>query len=253
MKEIRAVIVDDEASAISLLKGLLEPFNEINIESDYTDPVFAIDGIIKSKPDLLFLDIQMGKLTGFQVLEAVWDKGIRPEVIFITAFDEFAIEALRHAAVDYLLKPVGKKELQQAIERVKTKKNTNQIEASVTELLAEMKRDKRLRFNTRSGFVLIDPSEIVYCQADGNYATFYCNHGQTETVCANLSEIAIMLAEPKFTRVSRSYLINTKYLRKIDRKSKTVFLEYNNKLTSLKFSADRYAILDWLFGGGRKE
>ena len=249
MEYLNTIIVDDENLAINLLTGLLKPFNEVIIESTFTDPELAIEGILNAKPDLLFLDIQMGKMTGFQVLESVWEGGLRPHVIFVTAYDEFAIEALRHSAVDYLLKPVDPNELKVAIQRIAAKKETTNVEHKITELLAELKKDNRIRFNTRTGFVLVDQAEIMYCQADGNYVKIYCNQGHTETISLNLSQVEELLPESKFIRVSRSYLINTRYLRKIDRKTRTIFLEHNNTMTTVKYSADRYGVLDWLFGG----
>ncbi len=250
MKSYTTVIVDDEVSAISLLTSLLKPFDQVKIEQAFTDPKLACHEIIKRKPDLLFLDIQMGKMTGFDLLEEIWKANVRPMVIICTAYDEYAIEALRHAAIDYLLKPISIQDLEGAITRLKQQDKQESADNSIAKLINHLRKEKRLRFNTRNGFVLIDPNEIVYCEADGNYSVIHCKQSFKEVVCVNMSHLEQILPAGKFTRISRSYLVNSDCIRKIDRKNRLVFLEYQQKMVSIKFSANRYSALDWLFGGG---
>jgi DNA-binding LytR/AlgR family response regulator len=252
MEPIRSVIIDDEPNAVRLLREILSLNDKINLITTFTDPALAVDRILEIRPELIFLDIQMGHMTGFDLLKAVSEKGFKPAIIFVTAYDQFAIEAMRHAAVDYLLKPVGLDDLNQSIERYLVRRKNPPVQDSIQKLLELINRERKMRFNTRTGFVLLDPREIVYCEADGNYTNIYCDNGFKETVSSNLRTIEESLKADNFTRISRAYLINQHAIRKIDRKSRTVVLDVAGRITTLHYSADRYRILSWLFGGEKE-
>ena len=120
-KILTAILVDDEQEAINYLLDLLKGFKEIKILGSFTDPKEAIDEILTMKPEILFLDVQMPGKTGFDILNDVSGQEYKPFMIFTTAYEKYAIEAIRYAAFDYLLKPINETDLANAIERLKQK------------------------------------------------------------------------------------------------------------------------------------
>ena len=114
---INTYIVDDENSAVELLNDMLSEISGINLTGCNVQPLTAINEITALKPDLLFLDVQLGSMTGFDLLNKLYENNIKPAVIFVTAYNEYAINALRQSAIDYLLKPIDEEELHNAIAR----------------------------------------------------------------------------------------------------------------------------------------
>ena len=215
-KQLTAVIVDDEYHCIKSLQEYLSGDKRISVVAAVTDPDSALGEIIEKKPDILFLDIQMPGKSGFEILQALSGTNIKPCTIFITAFEKFAIQAIKASAFDYLLKPVDRTGLAIAVERA-----VNEINSKVSEknysLLLEMTSRKKLRFNTSGGFIMIDPSEIIYIQADWNYSEIHLGKDKYEVVVVNLGEIEKMLPLSEFARISRSVIVNLKYLSKVHR------------------------------------
>ncbi len=221
---VRAVIVDDEEHCIRSLEELLKDHPGINVAATICDPVAAPGQILTVKPDLLFLDIQMPGKNGFEILEVLNNTNVRPCVIFITAFESYTIQAIRASAFDYLLKPVDKGELAVAVERALRSINQQKLENNYTSLL-EMSSSKRIRFNTTGGFIMLDPADIIYIQADWNYSEIYTGNGRPEVVVVNIGAVEEMLPEGQFARINRSVVINLRYLSKVQRGKKLCILK----------------------------
>ena len=167
---IKTMIIDDEVHCIESLRELLQTEKRVRIVAAESDPQRAIRQAIAQRPDLLLLDIQMPGQSGFDLLHALRNAGISPHVIFVTAHSEFAIEAIKSAAFDYILKPVDPVQFSLAIERYFhhfNGKNRQDFDL----LLKQTGIEGKIRFNILGGFILIDHRDIVYVKADWHSST----------------------------------------------------------------------------------
>lgn len=226
---IRALIVDDEQDARDILKRVLNRLEGIQIVGDASSADEGFEKILLLKPDIVFLDIQMPGKDGFTLVRQLKKFETKTTVIFVTAFIEYAIDALKVAAFDYLLKPVELNDLKDTIQRYREKKLIDLNEQKVDILLDILYKKDKISFNTRTGYIYIQPSDIVYCEADVNYTEIHFGRSRTEVVTINIGKVEEMLDKSKFFRISRSHLINLDFLTKADRRSKTCELYKNNQ------------------------
>jgi len=216
MKKI--LIIDDEKRIRDFVKRMIDSF-DLGVEV-YTDGENVETGIaaIKSlKPDIVFLDIQMPDGTGFDLLNQLGEKTF--ELIFITAFQEYAIMAIKFSALDYILKPIDSEELKtalvNALDTLDFKKEETQYEALSHNLNAQQKR--KLVLKTQESVHVVDLGEIVRCEADKNYTFFYLNNGKKILVSRTLKDFELLLANHGFFRVQQSHLINIDYIDRYDK------------------------------------
>jgi two-component system LytT family response regulator len=215
---IPVVLVDDEPqSCKSLAIKLKDVAEDIEIISTYNHPERALPGIRKSKPDAVFLDIEMPGMNGFQLLEKLEEFDF--EVIFITAYNEYMLNALHISALDYLLKPVDTEELKNALARLRKKISLHEnplYKKEQLELLGDALRDqhapKRLALATLQGIVFLKINEIIRVEALSNYSTFYLISKQKIMVSKTLKEFEPVLTMQNFFRVNRSCIVNTDYI-----------------------------------------
>lgn len=221
MKEntISILIVDDEPEARDLLTILLDRIEGVQVIGGAENVDHALLQVVKKNPDLILLDIQMPEKTGFELVSQLRELELDTGYIFVTAYNEYAIRAVREAAFDYLLKPVDPQELEQAINRFRKQKEHKIISQRIDELLSGLDDGRRLKFNTRSGFIVIDPGDIICCTADGNYTEIVLVKARREIISSNLGNLEKEVASDDFFRISRSALINIKYLTHVDNKS----------------------------------
>jgi len=210
--KIFTYILDDEQILIDKLINILKSFESIEIRGYGNDPAKSVSEIIAKSPDLLFLDIAMPGMNGFEVLDFMKENMDElPEVIFMTAFDDYAVRAFEYAAFDYILKPLDPKRIKQSIDRLKfipdrTKRaNTDKLLKSINKLI----------FKNMSEYVIIDPREIILIRADGNYSNFVLKSDKHVTITSNLGTVEKIIPADKFFRVHRSCIINLDYLKKI--------------------------------------
>lgn len=213
---IRALIIDDEESAVNVVKLLLQR-NVPEVNEIYTAAGSSqgINAIREFKPQLLFLDIEMPLMNGFELLEQFPEHPF--EVIFITAYDHYAIKAIKYSALDYLLKPVDVDELKNSVQRFITKQQTGQSQKPLYEnllhnLKSERVSDYRLAVATTEGTFFYNPDDIIRCEADGNYTKFFLKNQKPIITSKTLKEYDEMLAEQNFIRVHRAHLVNKKYV-----------------------------------------
>lgn len=213
---IRALIIDDEGSAVNVVKLLLQKY--VREVTDIETAIGSLNGvkaIEQFKPDLLFLDIEMPMMSGFDLLENFPDYSF--EVIFITAYDHYAIKAIRFSALDYLLKPVDVDELKKAVERfIEKKKSNTDHRASYNNLLHNLKTEKpkdyRLAITSVEGTSFYQTDEIIRCEADGNYTKFFLLNKKPVMTSRTLKEYDEILGEHDFIRVHRAHLVNKKHI-----------------------------------------
>ncbi|MBN1340014.1 MAG: response regulator transcription factor [Bacteroidales bacterium] len=224
---IKAIIVDDENKAITVLQELLEEYNDITLLGSAGSVDEALPLVLEKKPDLVFMDVQMPKKNGFELLHELRDFRFKPAIIFVTAFDEYAISAIRHAAFDYLLKPVDPQELMKAIHRLRA--NLNGGNVAVGQYPDITLKPVKVRFPFRARTLFIDPQDIISLHAEGNYTELFLTGGQKQMVSLYISETMEKLPAECFLRISRSEAISLKYLTSLDRKKRTCTLKAEGK------------------------
>jgi two-component system LytT family response regulator len=215
---MRTVIIDDEANAREAVRGVLEyRFPEVLIVGE-ADGVFSGLKLIKEKqPDLVFLDIKVKDGSGFDLLSRLED--IHFSVIFLTAYDSFALKAFRFSATDYLLKPIDVDDLHRAIEKVK--KNQGRPLVNMEALFSKMadrNEVKKIVLKTSDSIHLIKPEKIIRCEAQGNYALFHVKERKPILVSGSLKEYEKELDSTIFFRCHQSHLVNTHHIEHVDKR-----------------------------------
>jgi len=214
MKEqkIRVVIIDDEKNCIEILEYLIEKnCSGAEIISTFQLPAEALKQLPVIKPDLVFLDIEMPGMNGFKLLEKLGDFNF--DVIFTTAYNEFAIKAFKVNAADYLLKPIDSTELKNAFEKVKhLRSHENESIKALLEYLQTNQNINKIGLTTDDGMVFIDLDNLLYCKADGPYTHFNLVGGKTYLSSKTLGDYEDQLSSKGFYRIHNSYLINLKHI-----------------------------------------
>lgn len=209
----KAIIIDDENRTRDLIAKMINSFGlDIEAISAGENVQSGIKAIEEHQPDIVFLDIQMPDGTGFDLLKAIPDKNF--EVIFITAHEEFAIKAIKFSALDYILKPVDPEELRTAVENalntMGNKRDESQFEALQNNISAQQKR--RLVLKTQESVHVVDLDQIIRCESDRNYTSFYLTENRKILVSKTLKEFETLLIGYNFIRVQQSHLINLDYV-----------------------------------------
>ncbi|HUW92980.1 MAG TPA: response regulator transcription factor [Bacteroidales bacterium] len=234
--KIRAVIIEDENEALDLLSGLVGATDMAIVTGSTTDPMRAVKLIIDHDPEILFLDIRMPGLSGFDILNELRNKmSPLPFVVFTTAYDEYAIKAFEYAAFDYLLKPVDPERLLKTLQRFAT------IIDHGPDLRNQSLHEngRTLIYRALTGVVFINPAEVVFITADGNYSTFHYVSGRMETVTSLLGTIEEQLDATHYFRASRSCIVNTNFLARIDGKQQQCVLMKNEREFRCEISRDK--------------
>lgn len=209
---IRAVIIDDEKNNIDNLQGLLQRYcPQVTIIATAHDADTGIAIIQQQIPELVFLDIQMPGKNGFELLQALPSHAF--ELIFVTAFDQYGIQAVKFSAIDYLLKPVNVDELklavEKAVEKNRQKKQNLQLENLMTLLQhKQQKNEHRLALPTAKEIRFVNPGQIIRCESSNAYTSFYLTEGQKIVVSKPIFEYEELLKDYGFIRCHQSHLIN---------------------------------------------
>lgn len=208
---LRTIIVDDDESNIVNLRILLNTYcPNVEIVACATEVGQAINDIKAFKPDLVFLDVEIKNSTGFDLLEQLEKRDFN--VIFVTAFDQYAIKALRFSAVDYLLKPIVIEDLENAVKKVQKRMNGNnqflELENLMNNLRKEIRSSRRIALPMNGQIDFVPVSEIRRCIGESAYTTFYFKDGSKKVVSRTLKEYENLLAEYGFSRVHKSHLVN---------------------------------------------
>lgn len=213
---LRAVIIDDEPNAVNLLAlRLSQHCPHIEIVATCTSSLLGIEAIKTHRPEILFLDIEMPQMNGFQVLEEVAD--IPFSLVFVTAYDRFALKAFKYSALDYLLKPIDTQELIEAINKIEKQRQTDPIQIQhLKQQMAPSAKTlpERIALPYQNGVTFASIQDILYCEADDNYTRFHLKDGQQYLVTKTLRDVQELLEERDFLRVHRQYLINLNHIKK---------------------------------------
>ncbi len=235
MADIRALIVDDEALARERVRTLLAAAPGVEILTECTGGREAVEAILEHQPDLVFLDVQMPDLDGFQVLEALGDDQL-PAIVFVTAYDEYALRAFDVHAVDYLLKPIEPERFAKTLEHVRTTlgNRSERLEALLDALATRDLPLDRLVIRTRGKVSFLKPSEIDWVEADGKHVKLHAGR-ETHVVRQQLKRLEPRLAPHGFVRVHRSAIVNVDRIKELEpwfHGEYVVILKDGTKLTS---------------------
>jgi DNA-binding LytR/AlgR family response regulator len=243
--KLKALIVDDEEGARKLLKKLLDEthhFTDLRLADSATSATAEIKDF---DPDMVFLDIRMPEKDGFDFLMDMSHRNGRPGIVFVTAYEQYALKAIKYHAFDYLLKPVNRKELKQCVQKYISgmSEKTVQIAQPVPQVLTD--KIKRVKVNTRTGTLFVNPANILYCKADGNYTVIHS--GGKELLCSmNIGKLREMLPETSFLRIGRSLILNIEHITHLDRRQSVVTLVNQGESISVKIPRNHLKELEMI-------
>lgn len=245
---LKAIIIDDEPYCCEILVAMLElDCPEVDIKAICNNAKDALTAIRQQSPDLVFLDVEMPKMNGFEMLQQF--SHIPFEVIFTTGYDAYAIKAIRFSAIDYLLKPIDKDELRKAVAKVSLKAGHNlnqQLNILLERLGNKQVSLQKIALPTLDGFELVPLENIIHCEADSNYTHVVLKHAKKVLVSRTLKEIEELLEGHSFLRIHHSYLVNlNEIVRYIRGEGGYVIMSDN---TSITVSRSRKDTLLRIFG-----
>ena len=214
---MKTVIIDDEPNSVDSLKQLLEQYcPEVTVLGTADNANTGRSIITSLQPDLVFLDIEMPYGNAFEMLNSLGAAHF--EIIFITAFNNYAIDAFRYSAMDYILKPVNIDELQHAVKKaaqqIELKTMSSRIDTLLHNLKTTQPAARRLALPTTQGFIFVNTEDILRLEASGNYTFLYLKTNEKMVVSRTLKEFEEMLDRRQFTRVHHSHIINHHYIKK---------------------------------------
>ncbi len=234
--ENSVVLIDDEVhctESLELLLHKMHPF--LKVTGKFNQAGHALEYLINHPPDLVFLDIEMPEMSGFELLSRVGH--LHFDVVFVTAYDQYAIKAFNYSAISYLLKPVDEEELERAVLRWKDKKDRTLSMGQLTmmnELLRQAGKLKtRLALPTQEGLEFIEIKAIIRCESDSNYTQIHCVNQTRHLICRTLKEVEGVLGGNGFLRVHHSHLINVQYIKKFIRNDGGYILMEDGALISV--------------------
>lgn len=239
---IRTLIIDDEEPARMLVRKFLEDFSEIEVLGECADGFTAVKSINEHNPDLMFLDVQMPKLSGFELLEIIEHK---PQVIFTTAYDSYAIKAFDENAVDYLLKPFSRERFADAVKKV-VGRIASQTEQNFTEVIALAEEEteilQRIAVKSGSKIEIIAIGDIVYLESEGDYVMIHTKEGKFLKE-KTMKYFEQHLDPDTFIRIHRSYIININEISRIELFEKENYIVKLKNGDQVKASSSGYKAL----------
>jgi two-component system LytT family response regulator len=214
---LKAILVDDEENSLNAVRQkILQHCPAVEILAACTQPLEAVVKINELRPDIVFLDIEMPGMNGFGLLQSVTYKDFEP--VFVTAYDHYAVKAIRYSALDYLVKPVDVDELKATVERALQKKNIagpdQRLELLLDHLSHPKKNFRKIAIPTHEGLNFIKVDDIVYLEASINYTHIYLTSKQKYVVSRTIKDFEEILPAERFIRIHSSYIINKDYLEK---------------------------------------
>lgn len=216
---IRTLIIDDEPSALNVLSLMLGKKcpRDVEILATTTSPEEGIELILKHKPDLVFLDIEMPGMTGIELIRKIPNPSFK--VVFVTAYDAYAIEAFELSAIDYLLKPIGADKVERVVGKIleENRKQLAVLNLQLQQLEKILRQhnvssDKKIALGMSDKIMFVNISDILYCEASGPYTNVFLRNGKSTLTSRPLGEFELQLADYNFFRIHHTYLINLNHV-----------------------------------------
>jgi len=222
----KVLVIDDEKPTRDFIKRLIDSYHfGVEVFTDGENVETGVEAIHRLQPDLVILDIQMPDGNGFDVLKSIPVKNF--EVIFITAFQEYAVQAIKFSALDYILKPIDSEELKQAIDNalnVITRK-TDESQLNVLQHNMQLNSKRKLVLKTQESVHIVEIDDIIRCESDKNYTLFFFNNSKKILVSRTLKDFDVLLAGLTFFRAQQSHLINLNYVERYNRHEGTIIMK----------------------------
>jgi len=217
MRELTAILIDDESNSRNALhQKLITNCPDIKIVAECENGEKGILAIEKHKPDIVFLDVEMPRMNGFVMLQQLQQRNF--ELIFTTAYDQYAIQAIRFSALDYLVKPIEVKALKEAVERARERRQielpNQRIETLLHNLVNEQQHNSRIAIPSQDAIQFVQLADIVYLEAESNYTSIYMQEAERIFVARTLKDYEDLLPANQFFRIHHSFIINTNHMRK---------------------------------------
>lgn len=216
MQKLKAILIDDEISSLQNLQQKLKEFcPDVDVLSVTQKPEEAIVLIQQHKPDVIFLDIEMPRMNGFRMLDELGEVDF--DIIFTTAYNHYAVDAIRISAFDYLMKPIAIKDLQQSVERLAKHRKIqtrDRLDILRTSLSNTKDQEEKIAIPSNEGLEFIPIRNILHIESNSNYSRIYLQNGKTILVTKLLKDFEDMLLPYRFYRIHNSHLINLRYIEK---------------------------------------
>jgi two-component system LytT family response regulator len=231
---IDLILIDDEPSAIKSLEWEIGNFcKNVNIVGSFTNALLAAGFLKKNKVDCVFLDIEMPDMDGFQFLELFPARDFA--VVITTAFDQYAIKAIKESALDYLLKPIDSDDLILCFEKIEQQKNGFSANVKLGNSLEKLLQSsvfsqKKISINNDGKIIFLQPDDIIYCESDGNYCTIYLESKEKIVLSQKLKFMEEKLSHLQFFRIHNSYLINLNKVKEFHKTDEYVVLSNQVKI-----------------------
>jgi len=232
-RKICVLVVDNETTSLKRTLKMLQANSLVLKVESATDSDEALLKIINSNPDVVFLEYPVIGKAGNELIRFIKTKLTETTIVYVSKSKEYAENAIRNGVFNYLLNPVSKVELEKIINKVHLIKQNN-IQVRINQIIEKIPEDTKLRFQTISGFLIVDPDEILFCKANGVYTDLYLTNDRVEYSFLFISRLDEILSKYNFLRVSRFYLINQKYIRKLYRSNNTIVLIAEGKEYEIK-------------------
>ncbi|MGM0634532.1 MAG: LytR/AlgR family response regulator transcription factor [Bacteroidota bacterium] len=206
---LSVIIIDDEIKAIKSLEWEIANYcKDVEVEATFSNPEKAISYLKHNQPDCVFIDVEMPQMDGFQFLEHFQQRNF--SVVFVTAYNQYAIKAIKEDALDYLLKPIDSEDLVKTVEKLKAEKRNGFSYDAIEERLRAHNTNKRIAIPFEGKLVFVNTEHIIYCKSDGNYCKVYLVDKKPLFISKKLKEIQVLLPEEDFLRIHNSYIVNLK-------------------------------------------
>jgi two-component system LytT family response regulator len=239
MSKLKVVLIDDEPDSLALLHLQLQRHcPSIYQITSFNSPVNALENIPLLKPDLVFVDVEMPNMNGFELLERLSPLSFK--VVFVTAFNQYAIRAFRFNALDYLLKPADAAELQEAVRKAESQHQPVSTQLSLAGEQVKGVRATRMAVVGQSGTTFIELKDIVYVEASNNYSKIMLNDASVHLLSKTLKDVQELLEESHFHRIHRQYLVNLNCVRHFNRNEGLLTMDSKLQLPIVRNQYERF-------------
>ena len=240
--KIDVLIVDSEPLSLKYMKEILEKNPSISSIDYVANSDHALLKLIESSPDIVFIEFPFMGKAGNDLIRFIQSKLPETVVVFLSNTKDYALDAIRSGIFNYLIKPADPKEIKKIIDKIHSVKKSS-LQEKIYQIIEKPNEETRLRFQTTRGYLLINPEEILFCKSEGIYTELHLINNRVELCYLFLSKLDETLKPYDFMKISRSYIINLKYLRKIYRDNNTVILSWDGKEYEVKGSKPAIRIL----------
>lgn len=227
---ISAIIIDDEPDAINLLEMYLRQFPFIKVTGKETHAIKGLDMVKETLPELVFLDIDMPDMDGLQVADKIQSENFHSEIVFTTAYQHYAYDALGIEPLDFLTKPFCINDIEIVLQKLKAKTEQKKHEQKLDQFIHSQTNSTKIKLPTTNGILIVELKDIVMLKSKANNCNIYIQDGTIETITRNLNKVIPVLNSPAFFQINRSTYINMNYLQRIDKKNNKCIIGFNNTI-----------------------